>query len=162
MGCKMSLMKGSCIYRKREDCSMYQLQEQKKSFSSLMQKGMETIKLHEQALLFRMLEGSQNVPGLRNIRGVKVFLDYPDLSKRDFIIAIELENWGYTEAVREYERRGCIVFERLNSSIYSKRMLESFGMTGCIRVSPLHCNNIEEIDEFLKMTVDMVEKKRIN
>lgn len=122
--------------------------------------GMYLIKMHEQALMYRMLEGTPDIPGLRHLPDVKVYLDYEDLSKRDFIMAIELNGWGHTEAVREYERRGCIVFERVNTSIYSKRMLESFGMKGCIRVSPLHCNNTNEIDEFLKMTSEIIAMKK--
>lgn len=122
--------------------------------------GMNMIKLHEQALMYRMLEGTPETPGLRHIPGVRIHLDYEDLSKRDFIFAIELDNWDYTEAVREYERRGCIVFERIRTSIYSRRMLESFGINGCIRVSPLHCNNADEIDIFLKLTSELVEMKK--
>ena len=39
------------------------------------------------------------------------------------------------------------VFDRVASSIYSKRMLESFGLEGAVRVSPLHCNTAEETFE---------------
>jgi cysteine desulfurase/selenocysteine lyase len=31
-------------------------------------------------------------------------------------------------------------------------MLESFGMTGAIRVSPLHCHAPSDIDRFLRVT----------
>ena len=55
---------------------------------------------------------------------------------------------------------GLIVFERIASSIYSVRMLQSFGIPGCVRVSPLHCNTTEEIDEFLKATAEMVKARR--
>jgi selenocysteine lyase/cysteine desulfurase len=126
----------------------------------LYEAGMNKIKLQERALMYRMLEGTPECPGLRHIPGVKVHLDYEDLSRRDFIMAISLDNWGHTEAVREYERRGIIVFERVNTNIYSKRMLESFGMEGCIRISPMHCNNIDEIDTFLKVTAEMVAGKK--
>ena len=126
---------------------------------SLYETGMNMIKFQEQALMYHMLEGTPDLPGLRHMPGVKVHLDYEDLTKRDFILAIELENWDYTEAVREYEHRGCIVFERVNTSIYSKRMLESFGTSGCIRVSPLHCNSLQEMDEFLLMTSEIVAMK---
>ena len=51
--------------------------------------------------------------------------------------------------MREYERRGVIVYERVASSLYSKRMLDSFGLDGAIRVSPLHCNSVADIDRFL-------------
>jgi selenocysteine lyase/cysteine desulfurase len=125
---------------------------------TLFMEGMNRIKLHERALMNRMLNGSEGIQGLRRMAGVKVYLDHEDMTSRDFIIAVALNNWGYSEAVREYERRGVIVFERLSSSIYSKRMLESFGIDGAIRISPLHCNNFDEIDEFLKITMEMTQR----
>ena len=61
------------------------------------------------------------LPGIRHMKGVRVFLDYPDLT----------------------------------TSIYSKRMLDSFGMDGAVRVSPLHCNAVEDIDSFLRITQEL-------
>jgi selenocysteine lyase/cysteine desulfurase len=119
----------------------------------LFVEGMNRIKLQERALMSRLLQG------LRNIPGVKIHLDHPDMTARDLIIAMEAANWGYTEMVREYERRGVIVFERINTSIYSKRMLESFGMEGAIRVSPLHCHTIEEIDQFVGITAEIIKSR---
>jgi selenocysteine lyase/cysteine desulfurase len=113
--------------------------------------GMNQIKLQERALMNYMLQG------LRKISGVKIHLDHPDMTSRDFIVAIEIAKWGFTEVVREYERRGVVVFERVNTSIYSKRMLESFGMEGAIRVSPHHCTSIEEIDKFLAITGEIAK-----
>ena len=89
------------------------------------------------------------------MKGVKVFLDYPDLTTRDFILAMGFENLGYTQSVREYEKRGVIVYDRLATSIYSKRMLDSFGMDGAVRVSPLHCNTTADIDHFLRVTQEL-------
>lgn len=117
--------------------------------------GLTKIALHERALMSGMLIGNGNIPGLRNMKGVKSFLDYEDLSKRDLIMAIGFDNIGYTQAVREYEKRNVIVYDRLVSSIYSKRMLNSFNMDGAVRVSPLHCNSIEDIDQFLKVTMEI-------
>ncbi len=122
---------------------------------TLFVEGIERIKLQERALLHRMLEGTENLPGIRHMKGVKVFLDYPDLTKRDFILAMGFENLGYTQAVREYEKRGVIVYDRLATSIYSKRMLDSFGLDGAVRVSPLHCNTAEDIDTFLRVTQEL-------
>ena len=124
---------------------------------TLFVEGMERIKLQERALLYHMLEGTEDLPGIRHIKGVKLFLDYPDLTKRDFILSMGFENLGYTQAVREYEKRGIIVYDRLASSIYSKRMLDSFGMDGAIRVSPLHCNTTEDIDQFLRVTQELTK-----
>lgn len=114
--------------------------------------GIERIELHERALLARLLNGSEATSGLRALPGVQVFLDYEDLRKRDLILAIGIDGLGYADAVRAYEQRGVIVYERVASSLYSRRMLESFGLQGAVRVSPLHCNDPADIDRFLRIT----------
>ncbi|MBV7275146.1 aminotransferase class V-fold PLP-dependent enzyme [Clostridium sp. PL3] len=118
----------------------------------LFVEGMNRIKLHERALMYRMLNGTSEMPGLRNMKGASVFLDYEDLTTRDLIMAMGIDNLDYTQAVREYEKLGVIVYERVATSLYSKRMLESFGLEGAIRISPLHCHAPEDIDKFLKIT----------
>lgn len=119
---------------------------------ALFVSGIERIELHERALLARLLNGSDGRSGLRHLDGVKVFLDYEDLTKRDLILAMGIDNLEHAQAVREYEKRGVIVYERVSTSLYSKRMLESFGLEGAIRVSPLHCNSMADIDRFLSIT----------
>lgn len=121
----------------------------------LFVEGMNKIALHERALLYHLLEGTDKNKGLRHMDNVKVFMDYEDLTKRDLIIGIGLDNIDYAQVVKEYEKRGVIVYERLASSLYSKRMLDSFNLKGAIRVSPLHCNSIKEIDKFLEVTKDI-------
>lgn len=117
--------------------------------------GMERIHLHERALLYRMLEGTKEIPGLRHIAGVKVLLDTLDLTSRDLIVAMSIEGTDMTECVAEYQRRGVTVYERISSSIYSKRILDALGLDGAIRVSPLHCHGTDDIDEFLRITADI-------
>jgi cysteine desulfurase/selenocysteine lyase len=117
--------------------------------------GMHRIELHERALLARMLDGTDQVPGLRVIPGVKVLVDHPDLAQRDLIVAMAFDKLAPKEAVCEYEKRGVIVYERVASSLYSKRMLDSFGIEGAIRVSPLHCNSAADIDRYLTITAEM-------
>lgn len=124
---------------------------------ALFAQGIERISLHERALLHRMLNGADGVLGLRAIDGVEVLLDAPDLRQRDLIVAIGIRGLGYTQAVREYEKRGVIVYERVASSLYSKRMLDSFGLDGAIRVSPLHCHGASDIDRFLRITRALAE-----
>lgn len=118
----------------------------------LFTEGMERIKLHERALMHFILNGSSEVEGLRHIKGVTVHLDYEDLTKRDLILAISFDNLEYNKAVREYEKHGVIVFERVATSLYSVRMLESFGLKGAVRISPLHCHNTNDIKKFLEVT----------
>lgn len=118
----------------------------------LFVEGMTRIKLHERALMHAMLEGTENVAGLRHIDGVNVYLDCKDLTKKDFIMAIGFDHLEYKKAVDHYEMNGVVTFERLLSSPYSSRMLQSFGLKGSIRVSPIHCHNLQDIEEFLEVT----------
>ncbi|MDM0108150.1 aminotransferase class V-fold PLP-dependent enzyme [Variovorax sp. J22R24] len=122
---------------------------------ALFSRGIRSIELHERALLARMLDGSEAAPGLRRMDNVNVFLDYEDLRKRDLILAVGIENLEHAQAVREYEKRGVIVYERVASSLYSRRMLHSFGLEGAVRVSPLHCHSVEDIDRFLNVTLEI-------
>lgn len=123
----------------------------------LFVKGMEKINAHERALMNTMLEGTNSYDGLRKLDNVIVYLDDIDLSKRDFILAIGFNNIGYKDATLEYEKRGIIVFERLISSVYSKRMLEALNIPGAVRISPLHCNSKKDIEQFLATTKDISE-----
>jgi len=130
--------------------------------------GIEAIELHERALLSRLLNGGGSgdatgtdtgtataAPGLRHMAGVEVFLDHPDLTQRDLIIGIGLANLDCTSAVGEYAARGVTVYERSAASLYSRRMLESFGLEGAVRVSPLHCHSPADVDRFLAVTQDI-------
>lgn len=121
----------------------------------LFVEGMNRIELHERALLNRALEGTDEVPGLRAIKGVKVQCDNPNLLQRDFILPITFDNMDVTSAVEEFVKRGVYVFERKSPSHYSKRIVESFGLDGVIRVSPIHCNSKEEVDVFLKAAAEI-------
>ncbi|CAM4104668.1 aminotransferase class V-fold PLP-dependent enzyme [Paracidovorax anthurii] len=123
--------------------------------------GIERIELHERALLRRLLAGGGDAPGLRAQEGVRVFLDHDDLARRDLIIAIGFDHLDCTDAVREYARRGITVYERSTASIYSRRMLESFGIDGAVRVSPLHCHGAADVDRFLRATQDIAQARAV-
>jgi selenocysteine lyase/cysteine desulfurase len=121
-----------------------------------MENYFQMICLHERALLSRLLNGAEGVTGLREMDGVDVYLDYEDLTVRDLILAINFKNIEPAKAVKIYDEQGVTVFERVNTSLYSKRMLESFGLEGAIRVSPLHCHSTADIDQFLAITQQMI------
>lgn len=124
----------------------------------LFVEGMNRIHLQEHSLLIHMMEGTPEIPGLRHIPGVKVFLDSPDDVDRDLISAIGIEGLDYTQATAEFYKRGITIFERVNTSLYSKRIVESLGLTGALRVSPLHVHDTGDIDEFLKVTASIARE----
>ena len=59
------------------------------------------------------------------------------------------------DVAREYEKRGVIVNERVQESLYSARQVRSLGVPGIVRITPLHCHRIDEIDRFLKITAEI-------
>jgi cysteine desulfurase/selenocysteine lyase len=122
---------------------------------ALFVEGIGRIELHERALLAALLDGTGNATGLREMRGVEVFLDHEDLTRRDLILGIGFERIDCTQAVVEYGKRGVTVYERVATSIYSKRMLESFGLEGTVRVSPLHCHSMADMEKFLRVTQEI-------
>ena len=124
---------------------------------TLYREGMNRIHLLERALLYRMLEGTEEVPGLRYIPGVSVCVDTEDITNRDLIAAIVIDGIDLTECVAEYQKRGVTVYERVNTSIYSKRIVEALGLSGAIRVSPMHCQGTDDIDEFLRVTASIAK-----
>ncbi len=125
---------------------------------ALYVEGINRIKLQERALLNRLLEGTEEIQGLRKQKNVKVYADNKDLTSRDLIVGIAFENMDCASAAKEYEKRKVILAPRLANSIYSKRMLDSFSIEdGVLRVSPLHCHSVKDIDEFLAITKEIAQ-----
>lgn len=122
-------------------------------------KGMETIMLHERALLARMLYGSEEQKGVLSMTGVKVPIEMDDLSNYDLILPLTFDDLTATEACRLYEEKGVIVHDRIDASHYSDRQVHSIGQNGIVRVSPLHCHTYEEIDRFLKITEEIIAER---
>lgn len=120
--------------------------------------GFEHAHAHEASLLERMLEGSEGTPGLRHIEGVEIYFDNPEVTERDLVVAMGIKGMDYTKLREEYYERGVLVFERINTSLYSKRIVESLGRSGLVRVSPLHCHDFSDIDRYLKVTAEIAEK----
>ena len=124
---------------------------------TLYLEGMHRIHLQERALLYRMLEGTPEIPGLRHIDNVEVYVDMEDLTWKDLIVAMGIRGIEFAELSQRYLEQGVTVFERLNTSPYSKRIVESLGLKGAIRVSPLHCHGTDDIDKYLTITRKIAE-----
>lgn len=124
---------------------------------TLYVEGMHRIHMHERALLYRLLEGTDKHTGLRHLDKVNVYVDTKDLTKKDLIIAMGINGFDFSETVKEYQKRGVTVYERIRSSLYSKRIVEALAIEGAIRVSPLHCHGPEDVDKFLDITKEMAD-----
>ncbi len=117
--------------------------------------GMTRITLHERALLYRLLHGSDQVKGLLDLEGVNVAVEMDDLTERDLIVPIIFDKLTCEEASRAYEAKGVVVHERTDASLYSARQVNSIGQHGIVRISPLHCHTYADIDAFLKITAEI-------
>ena len=124
---------------------------------TLYKEGMYRIHMQERALLYRMLEGTAEIPGLRHIPKVEVYVDMEDLTYKDLIVAMGIKGIDYAECSQRYLDHGVTIFERVKTSPYSQRIVESLGLEGALRVSPLHCHGTDDIDEFLKITKEIAE-----
>ncbi|MGN1231215.1 MAG: aminotransferase, partial [Anaerotignum sp.] len=109
-------------------------------------------------LLYRLLEGTEEVPGLRHISGVEISADPESMEGRDLIAGIRIKGLGVVELGEEYQKRGITTAPRAATSVYSKRIVEALGADqGLVRVSPMHCHGREDIDQFLRVTKEIAE-----
>jgi selenocysteine lyase/cysteine desulfurase len=124
---------------------------------ALILRGMGNIELHERALLERALNGTDNISGLRRISGVKIHFipEDEDFSTRDCLLPITIEGKSTSKAVQEYLKNGIVVYDRVRTNPMSRRPLDNMGVKEIIRVTQLHCNFKEEIDEFLRATINI-------
>ena len=118
-------------------------------------KAMNGIELHERALMYRMMHGSATAPGLKDIKGAQVHFVGDDLTKRDCILPLTFDKKSGKDAVQEYIDKGVVVFDRATTNVLSRRQLTALGIDSLVRVSPMHFNTIDEIDEFLKVTEEI-------
>src|SRR5699024_2027000 len=118
----------------------------------LIEEGMKQINSHEQAMLSIFIEGTKNVEGLKDIENLKLHFAEENQENHELILPISFSNIDTTKAMEMYKDNNIIVFNREYDSYYSYRILKALGLNSIIRVSPLHCHNIKEIETFLKVT----------
>lgn len=119
---------------------------------TLIEEGMNRIKLQEQAILNRLLNGSETIQGTKKLNNVMIHFEKENGIDQDLILAMTFSNISNSNAVEVYKKNNIQVFAREASSHYSKRILESVGLDSLVRVSPIHVHNSEDVDEFLRVT----------
>ena len=113
--------------------------------------GFGAIERHERALMYRMLHGTETIKGINDMDETTIFF-VDDLTKRDAILPMLIRGIEPTEAVKKYIDNGIYVYHRSMSNKMSRRVLEGAGIPSVVRVSPMHYNTPEEVDEFLRVT----------
>lgn len=123
----------------------------------LIVEGMSRIHAQEQAILERLLNGSENISGINELKNVKVHFEKENGVNQDLILALTFDNISNAEAVDHYGEENILVYARESSSHYSKRILEAVELDSIVRVSPIHCHSKDDVDTFLKVTKKISE-----
>ncbi|WP_255301190.1 aminotransferase class V-fold PLP-dependent enzyme [Bacillus sp. Marseille-P3800] len=118
--------------------------------------GMTLIEDRERALHTFLLHGDQDTPGLLQLDGLTVHFKDQPLEQKDFIVGLSFDDLSWSKAVELYTKKGVLVYERLATSYYSKRILESVQLEGLIRVSPLHCHTLDDMRTFIHITQSLL------
>jgi selenocysteine lyase/cysteine desulfurase len=112
---------------------------------------MKAIKGHSTGLLSRIIHGSDNVDGFKNMKHVTVYGMGEDLSSRACLVGFNLK--GIESA------RGCELYKEKQLRLHAPgqdpffaAMLKQLGIQSFIRLSACHYNTPEEIELFLEAT----------
>lgn len=125
----------------------------------LIVEGMKRINLQEQAILNRLLNGTPELPGTKNLPNVTVHFEEANGVNQDLILALTFDNVSCAEAVDKYGEHNILVYARETSSHYSEKILNAVNLKAIVRVSPIHCHTTEDIDRFLEVTQQIAESK---
>lgn len=122
-----------------------------------LQAGQDYMEQRERQLQALMLEGTENVPGLRHIPGIRIWFDQEDLSKKDFIVSLSPKACTSEALYQRLLERGVVLSLRKENSIYCGTLLKSYGSGDLLRISPMHYNTEDEILLFLKILWEALE-----
>lgn len=113
--------------------------------------GMDAINMHERAIMYRMLHGSAETPGVEDLPGVHLyFMD--DLTKRDAILPFSIDGIEAADLAPKFIDNGIYVFNRSRSNKMSRRVLDGADIPNIIRVAPMHFHSRQDVDAFLSLT----------
>ncbi|MFR5582997.1 MAG: aminotransferase class V-fold PLP-dependent enzyme [[Clostridium] scindens] len=116
---------------------------------ALYVEGMNRIHLQERALLYRMLEGTDEVPGLRHIDNVEVYVDMEDLTYKDLIVAMGIRNQSTSMPYRNISIAGVYRIRALKQHVLQENRRSPRDQSSLRSAYPaLHYNSTEDIDEF--------------
>ncbi|MGO2383740.1 MAG: aminotransferase class V-fold PLP-dependent enzyme [Halomonas sp.] len=99
---------------------------------------------HEKALVMRLIEGTEKLPGLGSLPRVKL-IGQVDSPYREGTISFAIEGINATQVVAYLGEHGIRVHARSDDA-FSGNILRPFGLASITRISLAHYNTPEEID----------------
>ncbi len=118
---------------------------------------MQASDAHLRALLRRLWEGNDRVPGLLRMEHVQVHAaGSGDTRNRLCLALMNIAGISSNQAVAYYDRHRIRVHNR-TADAYSKHCLDALGVQEGVRPSACHYNSPEDIDRFLEVTADAAQ-----
>ena len=108
---------------------------------------------HERYLLYLLLFGDDDHPGLSAIEGVSI-IGSPALSTRAGIVSFNLRGSGATKLVKYLGEHG-IRLQACGRDAYYTQTLSALGLTDCVCLSLCHYNSPQEIRSFLQTIANL-------
>ncbi|SIO33428.1 Selenocysteine lyase/Cysteine desulfurase [Rhodovulum sp. ES.010] len=107
------------------------------------------IAAQEHALMRAAIGGTGNLPGLGAMAGVTL-IGGDRIEGREGVVSFRLAGWDSADLVEHLRQNGIRVHTR-KADHYSGNVLRPLGMADCVRLSPSHYNNENEIARFLSV-----------
>jgi selenocysteine lyase/cysteine desulfurase len=107
----------------------------------------EAIHAQEKALTDAMINGTGNLPGLRDMEGVTI-IGGADNPAREGLVSLTVAGVASADVVRLLNDQGVRTHLR-KADHYSGNILAPLGLDSCIRVSMCHYNSVDEVAKFL-------------
>ena len=115
---------------------------------------MKSIKAHSTALLSKLINGTENTAGLKDMEHVSVYGMGEDLSSRACLVGFNLEGIESTRGCELYKEKQLRLHAPGQDPFFAA-MLKQLGISSFIRLSACHYNTPEEMEEFLKATASI-------
>ena len=102
---------------------------------------------HEQNLTTAMIHGTGNLPGLAEMKNVKIIggIDNP---AREGLVSLYVDGIDARDVVARLNEDGIRTHLR-KADHYSGNILDPLGVDSCVRVSMCHYNSLAEVTQFL-------------
>ena len=107
----------------------------------------KAIHAHEQELTDAIINGTGNLPGLRDMEKVSIIGGW-DNPAREGLVAINVDGLEAAEVVDRLNAAGIRTHTR-KDDFYSANVLTPLGLNSCVRVSLCHYNSLHEVSQFL-------------
>lgn len=115
----------------------------------------QAIHAHETHLVRAMIEGTGQLPGLRDMAHVQI-LGGADNPARAGLVSITVDDLPATDVVAWLNTQGIRTHIR-KADHYSANVLEPLGLDGCVRISICHYNTLEEVSQLLMALAKLAE-----